>query len=51
VTYDMLGISQGHKAKFVKNFLEDKNSIDAAVRAFVDAVKKYEYPAPEHSYQ
>ncbi len=51
VTYDMLGISQGHKAKFVKNFLDDKNSIDAAVRAFVDAVKQSEYPAPEHSYQ
>lgn len=51
VTYDMLGISRGHKAKFVKNFLEDQRDIDSAIRAYVEAVKQLKYPAPEHSYQ
>lgn len=51
VTYDMLGISRGHKAKFVKNFLEDTTSIDAAIHAYVNAVKKSQYPTSEHSYQ
>ena len=51
VTYDMLGISRGHKAKFVKNFLVSQNSIDAAIRAYVAAVKQSQYPAAEHSYQ
>lgn len=51
VTYDMLGISRGHKAKFVKNFLQGQNDIESAVRAYVDAVKKSQYPALEHSYQ
>ncbi len=51
VTYDMLGISRGHKAKFVKNFLAEQNSIEAAIRAYVDAVKQSQYPADEHSYQ
>jgi len=51
VTYDMLGISRGHKAKFVKNFLEEQNTIDAAIRAYVDAVKQSSYPTLEHSYQ
>jgi len=51
VTYDMLGISRGHNAKFVKNFLIENTDVDTAIRAYVDAVKQSEYPAPEHSYQ
>jgi len=51
VTYDMLGISRGHKAKFVKNFLAEHSGIDKAIRAYVDAVKQHKYPALEHSYQ
>ena len=51
VTYDMLGISRGHKPKFVKNFLSGQSNIDAAIRAYVDAVKQADYPAPEQTYQ
>jgi len=51
VTYDMLGISRGHKAKFVKNFAQSQNNLDDAIRAYVDAVKQGQYPGPEHSYQ
>jgi len=51
VTYDMLGISRGHKAKFVRNFLAGQPDIDAAIRSYVDAVKNGTYPGPQHSYQ
>lgn len=51
VSYDMLGISGGHKAKFVHNFLQGQDSIEAAVQAYVKAVKDGHYPAAEHTYQ
>jgi 3-methyl-2-oxobutanoate hydroxymethyltransferase len=51
VSYDMLGISSGHKAKFVHNFLQGHDSIEAAVQAYVKAVKDCRYPAAEHTYQ
>lgn len=51
VSYDMLGISGGHKAKFVHNFLQGQDNIEAAVQAYVQAVKEQRYPAPEHTYQ
>jgi len=51
VTYDMLGISRGHKAKFVKNFLAGEKDMESAIRSYVDAVKQAQYPALEHSYQ
>lgn len=51
VCYDMLGISGGHKARFVHNFLAGQDSIEAAVQAYVKAVKDARYPAVEHTYQ
>jgi len=51
VTYDMLGISGGHKAKFVKNFLEGQKDIESAIRTYVDEVKQSQYPTAEYSYR
>lgn len=51
VSYDMLGISGGHKAKFVHNFMQGQSSIEEAVQAYVKAVKDGSYPAAEHTYQ
>ena len=51
VSYDMLGISAGHKAKFVHNFMQGQGSIEDAVQAYVKAVKDGSYPAAEHTYQ
>ncbi|WP_126454030.1 3-methyl-2-oxobutanoate hydroxymethyltransferase [Sulfuriflexus mobilis] len=51
VSYDMLGISGGHKARFVHNFLRGNDSIEMAVQAYVQAVKDGRYPAAEHTYQ
>ena len=37
--HDMLGIFPGKTAKFVKNFMQGKDSVQAAVKAYVDEVK------------
>jgi 3-methyl-2-oxobutanoate hydroxymethyltransferase len=34
----------------VRNFMEGAASIDAAVIAYVNAVKDGSFPAPEHTY-
>jgi 3-methyl-2-oxobutanoate hydroxymethyltransferase len=50
VMHDMLGTFPGRKARFVKNFMEGQTSIDAAIRAYVAAVKDGSFPAPEHCF-
>ena len=59
VLQDLLGIYTGavnkdpvnfKSPRFVRNFLQGTNSIQAAVAAYVMAVKNQTFPAPEHSY-
>jgi len=50
VMHDMLGVFPGRKARFVKNFMEGQASIEAAIRAYVGAVKGKSFPAPEHCF-
>ncbi|MEN3276264.1 MAG: 3-methyl-2-oxobutanoate hydroxymethyltransferase [Massilia sp.] len=50
VMHDMLGVFPGHKARFVKNFMEGQASIEGAVRAYVSGVKDGSFPAPEHCF-
>ncbi len=59
VLQDLLGIYTGAASKnpadfksprFVKNFLAENGSIQAAVTAYVKAVKNKSFPAQEHSY-
>ena len=50
VLQDMLGISPGKPPKFVKNFLDDHASIEAAVKAYVREVKSGKFPGPEHGF-
>ena len=50
VLYDMLGITQGHLPRFVKDFLAETDSIPQAISAYVSAVRDGSYPAPEHVY-
>lgn len=50
VMHDLLGLSE-HSARFVQNFMQGRDSIQAALRAFVEAVKAGEYPREEHGYQ
>jgi 3-methyl-2-oxobutanoate hydroxymethyltransferase len=50
VMHDLLGVFPGRKARFVRNFMEGQTSIEAAVRAYVAAVKDGSFPAPEHCF-
>jgi len=50
VMHDLLGVFPGRKAKFVKNFMEGQTNIDAAVSAYVGAVKDGSFPAQEHCF-
>jgi 3-methyl-2-oxobutanoate hydroxymethyltransferase len=50
VLHDMLGIYQGKKPRFVKDFMADKNSIQEAVASYVAAVKTGQFPGEEHEF-
>ncbi|HOL64889.1 MAG TPA: 3-methyl-2-oxobutanoate hydroxymethyltransferase [Accumulibacter sp.] len=50
VLHDMLDISSGRKARFVRNFMAGQTSIAAAIAAYVAAVKDGSFPAAEHCY-
>lgn len=50
VMHDLLGVFPGRKARFVKNFMDGQTTIDAAVTAYVNAVKDKSFPGPEHCF-
>lgn len=51
VMHDMLGVFNGKTAKFVKNFMDGQNSIQAAIESYVQAVKNNTFPSVEHTFQ
>lgn len=50
VLHDMLGIYPGKTPKFAHNFMQGAESIQAALAAYVQAVKQGTFPASEHSF-
>ena len=50
VFHDLLGIHDGHAARFVKRYAAVRTAMEAGVRAFADEVRGRRYPAPEHGY-
>lgn len=50
VLHDMLDVFPGRKPRFVRNFMQGSESIGAAVRHYVAAVRTRSFPAPEHTY-
>jgi 3-methyl-2-oxobutanoate hydroxymethyltransferase len=48
--HDMLDVFPGKKARFVRNFMEGQSSIEAAVRAYIKAVRDKSFPASEHCF-
>ena len=50
VVYDALGIQPGKPARFVRNFMPGHDSIEAALAAYVNAVRDGSFPAPEHCF-
>lgn len=50
VLHDMLHVTTGRKARFVRNFMEGQGSIQGALTAYVAAVKEGSFPASAHCY-
>jgi 3-methyl-2-oxobutanoate hydroxymethyltransferase len=50
VFHDLLGIYDGHAARFVKRYRNVRKQMIAGVRAFADDVRARRYPEPEHGY-
>lgn len=50
VLHDMLNVFPGKKPKFVRNFMDNQPSIQAAVQAYVSAVKDRTFPTAEHTF-
>lgn len=51
VVYDMLGITSGHKPRFVKDFMAEAGSVEGAVAAYIEEVKAGRFPTLEHSFK
>lgn len=50
VLQDMLGIYPRPSPKFSRNFMQETNSIEDAIKFYVAAVKAGDFPTKEHSY-
>ena len=50
VWHDLLGLTGGHKPRFVKPYADLRSEIGAALKAFQTEVADGEYPGPEHTY-
>jgi 3-methyl-2-oxobutanoate hydroxymethyltransferase len=50
VFHDLLGIYDGHAARFVKRYANIREQMIEGVRAFADDVRARRYPEPEHGY-
>jgi 3-methyl-2-oxobutanoate hydroxymethyltransferase len=46
----MLGLYPRPSPKFSKNFMTGAESLEAAIKGYVAAVKARRFPGPEHSY-
>jgi len=50
VFHDLLGIREGHGARFVQRYADIQAEMDAGVAAYAADVRERRYPAPEHCY-
>jgi 3-methyl-2-oxobutanoate hydroxymethyltransferase len=50
VLYDMLGLYPRPIPKFARNFMAGAGSLEQAIKDYVAAVKRGDFPGPEHSY-
>jgi 3-methyl-2-oxobutanoate hydroxymethyltransferase len=50
VLHDMLGVATDRRPRFVKNFLADAGSVEAAARAYLEQVGAGSFPGAEHVY-
>jgi len=50
VFHDLLGIFDGHAARFVKRYANVREAMVEGVAAFAEDVRARRYPEPEHGY-
>ena len=50
VFHDLLGIYDGHAARFVKRYANLRDAMIEGVKAFAEDVRTRRYPEPEHGY-
>jgi 3-methyl-2-oxobutanoate hydroxymethyltransferase len=50
VLHDLLGIYDGHAARFVKRYARVREEMIKGVAAFAEDVRRRRYPEPEHGY-
>ena len=50
VLYDILDLTLGHRPKFSKSFMDGQGGVRGAAEAYVRAVKRGEFPGPEHCF-
>jgi 3-methyl-2-oxobutanoate hydroxymethyltransferase len=50
VFHDLLGIYDGHAARFVKRYANIREQMIAGVAGFAQDVRTRRYPEPEHTY-
>jgi 3-methyl-2-oxobutanoate hydroxymethyltransferase len=50
VLHDMLGVFTDRRPRFVKNFLIESGSVEAAARAYLEQVRSGTFPTTEHVY-
>jgi 3-methyl-2-oxobutanoate hydroxymethyltransferase len=51
VGYDMLGLNDGFKPRFLKHFAQLATTVRDAAATYVAEVGTRQYPAPEHSFE
>lgn len=51
VLYDMLGLNESFKPKFLREFASLASEARAGLASYVEAVRTGEYPGPEHSFE
>jgi 3-methyl-2-oxobutanoate hydroxymethyltransferase len=50
VLYDILDIAPGKRTRFSKNYMQNHDSIHAAIETFVGEVKRNEFPTAEYAF-
>ena len=50
VFHDLLGITTGHVAKFVKRYADVHGAMVGGVREFTEEVRSRHFPEPDHVY-
>jgi len=51
VLYDVLGLIQGHKAKFVRTYVDGYGVLQGALSRWAEDIRGGSFPGPEESYR